>query len=59
MDNVVLGDGYYMILRRIRHIKNLKNRYKMLNIFFHMFITYRLDMAERVIVIIGDRKSVV
>lgn len=49
MDNVVLGDGYYMI----RLIKNLKNRYKMLNIFFHMFITYRLDMAERVIVIIG------
>lgn len=28
MDNVVLGDGYYIILRRIRHIKNLKNRYK-------------------------------
>lgn len=53
MDNVVEGDGNYIILRRIRHIKNFKNRYKMLNIFFHMFITYRLDMAERVIVIIG------
>lgn len=53
MDNVVEGDGYYMILRRIRHIKNFLNRYKMLNIFFHMFITYRLGMAERVIVIIG------
>lgn len=34
MDNVVEGDGNYIILRRIRHIKNLKNRYKMLNIFF-------------------------